>query len=163
MKYNAVLPFAVLWIPLSSCHCCPFVFPPIIFPVCAHVVLLVIHKTDEKNWKINEKGNEEQQPNITRDKPSMHRRKHYHHVCVDGAIDVLGCDIDINMMALVMLPSIASTIKIYMKIINYHSRICGCVVPNIDISAITSASSTNDVVNIAKYMNPINIDNPMCQ
>jgi hypothetical protein len=114
MKYNALLPFAVLWIPLSSCHschCCPFAFPPIIFPVCAHVVLLVIHKTDEKNWK-NDKGNEEQQPNITRDQPSMHRPKHYHHLCVDGAIHVLECDIDINVMAFVVLPSIPSTITI---------------------------------------------------
>jgi hypothetical protein len=36
-----VLPFAVLWIPWSSCHSCPFVSPPF-FLVRAHVVILVI-------------------------------------------------------------------------------------------------------------------------
>jgi hypothetical protein len=38
--HNAVLSFAVLWIPLSSCHSCPFVSPPV-FLVRAHLVLLV--------------------------------------------------------------------------------------------------------------------------
>jgi hypothetical protein len=51
----------------------------------------------------------------------------------DGAIDVLGCDIDIDMMALVQisLPSIEETFKIC----SYHIPMCSYIALNIDTLA----------------------------
>jgi hypothetical protein len=54
----------------------------------------------------------------------------------DGAIDAMGCDIDIDMMAKVLTNINAINYgNKHLENINYQSPICLYIVPNIDTSA----------------------------